>query len=140
VAGIVFAESPEAREELKALEAQVFPYIGRRITQEIDSAQADPAVRFVVLDAAILLEAGWARACDRIVYVDAPRAVRLTRLAEGRGWTGKEVEQRERMQLPLSEKRTRADDVIDNSGSREEVERQIDDLLHRWGAVGVTRS
>jgi dephospho-CoA kinase len=133
VAGIVFAATPEARAELKALEALVLPYIGRRIREEIEAAKADPSARLVVLDAAVLLEAGWNNACDRIVYVHAPREVRLRRVAEGRGWSAKEVAARERLQLSLTEKATRADDVVDNSGSPEQTEAQVDALLRRWG-------
>jgi dephospho-CoA kinase len=126
--GIVFAESCERH----ALEALVFPWIERRITEEITAAQANPAVVFIVLDAAIMLEAGWNQCCDRLVYVDAPRATRLQRLLEQRGWTEKEVQARESAQMPLSEKASRADDVVDNSGLPEEVDRQVADLLHRW--------
>jgi dephospho-CoA kinase len=133
VAGIVFAKTPRACDELRALEALVFPWIGRRAREEIAAAQDDPHARLVVLDAAVMLEAGWNKACDRIVYVDAPREVRLRRLAEGRGWSAKEVEERESAQLPLTEKATRADDAVDNSGSPEEAQRQVDDLLRRWG-------
>jgi dephospho-CoA kinase len=128
---IVFADKAERQ----ALEALVFPYIERRLQEEIAAAQADPQVPFVVLDAAIMLEAGWNRMCDRIVYVHAPRAVRLQRLAEQRGWTEKEVAARERAQMPLSEKISRADVVLDNSGPPEETAAQAADLLRRWGLI-----
>jgi dephospho-CoA kinase len=133
VAGIVFAKTPQARDELRALESLVFPWIGRRIGEEIATARSDPGTRLIVLDAAVMLEAGWNNVCDRIVYVHAPREVRLRRLAEGRGLGPKEVEQREGAQLSLTEKATRADDAVDNSGSPEETRRQVDDLLCRWG-------
>src|SRR6516225_7004907 len=70
---LVFAD-PGARRELEAI---VQPWIGDRLRAEIAKAQADPAVSFVVLDAAVMLEAGWQGACDLLVYVHAPRAVRL---------------------------------------------------------------
>ncbi len=133
VAGIVFAKTPGARDELRALEALVFPWIERRAREEIAAGQGDPHTRLVVLDAAVMLEAGWNRVCDRLVYVHAPREVRLRRLAEGRGWSAKEVEQRESAQLSLTEKATRADDTVDNSGSPAEAQRQVDGLLRRWG-------
>src|SRR5262249_20169155 len=88
VGAIVFADT----EELRALEALSFPWIERRMDEEIAAAQADPKVALVVLDAAILLEAGWDHRCDGIVFVDAPREVRLERLLEQRRWTEKEVE------------------------------------------------
>ncbi len=129
VAAIVFAKTPEARNELRALESLVFPWIERRAREEIAAAEA----RLIVLDAAVMLEAGWNSVCDRLVYVHAPREARLRRLAAGRGWGAKEVEQRESAQLPLTEKATRADDAVDNSGAPEAVQRQVDELLRRWG-------
>ena len=135
VAAIVFAKNPQAPDELRALESFVFPWIERRAREEIAGARADGRSRLVVLDAAVMLEAGWNNVCDRLVYVHAPREVRLRRLAEGRGWSAKEVAEREGAQRSLTEKATRADDAVDNSGSPEQVQRQVDDLLHRWGLV-----
>jgi dephospho-CoA kinase len=143
VAGMVFAKTPQAHDELRVLESFVFPWIERRAREEIAAARADGRVRLIVLDAAVMLEAGWNKVCDRLVYVHAPREARLRRLAAGRGWSAKEVEERESAQRSLTEKATRADDAVDNSGSPEEVRRQVDDLLRRWGlapdaAVGLT--
>jgi dephospho-CoA kinase len=132
VAGIVFAKGPGARDELRALESLVFPWIGRRAREEIAAADQEPQTRLVVLDAAVMLEAGWDKVCDRLVYVHAPRDVRLRRLAESRGWSAAQVEDRESAQCSLTEKATRADGAVDNSGSPEEAQRQVDDLLHRW--------
>src|SRR2546426_809520 len=55
IGAIVFADLVE----LRALEAQVFPYIEKRIVEEIAGARTQPDVKFIILDAAILLEAGW---------------------------------------------------------------------------------
>jgi len=126
---IVFADSRER----KVLEGLVFPWIERRISEEIAQAQGDRSVKFVVLDAAIMLEAGWAEACDRLVFVDAPREQRLQRLADERGWNAREVEKREESQWPLKEKQKRADWILDNSGSPEELVRQVQGLLKQWG-------
>jgi dephospho-CoA kinase len=131
IAGIVFDEPAE----LKALEAMVFPHIGRRARDEIAEAQADPAVRFVVLDAAVMLEAGWADACDRLVYVDASRDVRLARLAARSGWKPAEVAAREAAQLAPEAKRARADVVLMNDGTPGELQEQVDRLLGEWGLL-----
>jgi dephospho-CoA kinase len=131
VAAIVFA-SPAERQ---ALEALSFPWIEKRLREEIVAAQADPAVSLIVVDAAIMLESGWSRLCDQLVYIHAPRAVRLRRLAEQREWTPKEVEARESAQMSLTDKVSRADVAVDNSGSPEQTARQVDDLLRLWGVV-----
>jgi dephospho-CoA kinase len=129
LAGRVFGEPAERR----ALEAMVWPWIGRRLREQVAAARADPGVKFVLLDAAVLLEAGWNDVCDWLVYVHAPRAVRVRRLAGQRGWSAKEVEAREQAQLSLTDKARRADFALDNSGPPEALARQVDDLLPRWG-------
>lgn len=125
---IVFA-SPVERTNLEAL---VFPWIENSIRAEIAKAQADPKVPFVVLDAAIMLEAGWNKVCSKIVYVHAPRALRIERLTAARGWTADELAQRESAQLPLAVKAARADAAVDNSGSAENTRKQVDALLWLW--------
>lgn len=128
IAGIVFPNPTE----LKRLEALVFPHIGRRVEGEIAAADADPKARFVALDAAVMLEAGWSERCDRIVYVDAPREVRLARLAVRSGWSSAEVAAREASQMSEDEKKARSDAVIRNGGAPEQLQERVDDLLRTW--------
>jgi dephospho-CoA kinase len=125
---IVFAD-PEQR---NALEATVFPYIGKRTQQLIEAAQANRDAAFVVLDAAVLLEAGWGDWVDRIVYVDAPRELRVARLAARSGWNETELVGREAAQLPAEMKKTRADSVVMNEADVVRLQEQIDALLARW--------
>jgi dephospho-CoA kinase len=129
LAAIVFADPAER----KALEAMTHPWIRLAIRREIALAKRDPHVPLIVLDAAVMLEAGWNDVCDRLVFIEAPRAVRLERVARQRGWSEKEVAEREEAQLPLTEKAVRADHVLDNSASLEHLNCQVNDLLHQWG-------
>jgi dephospho-CoA kinase len=129
LAAIVFAD-PEQR---RALEDMVHPWIKQRMRAEVELAQKEPGVRFVVVDAAILLEAGWNDLCDRLVFVQAPPEMRRQRIAEQRGWTAAEVEAREQAQLPLTAKAVRADYTLDNAGSLDSLEQKVTDLLHLWG-------
>lgn len=131
IAAIVFADPAE----LKALEAQVFPHIQKRIIQEIAHAQNKDDVKFIILDAAILLETGWHSHCDKILFVAAPRSLRLARLKEKRGWDEAELERRERMQMPLEEKMNHADAVIVNDGEMMKVCRQVKETLVRWNII-----
>lgn len=129
IAAIVFA-NPEER---TALEGMVFPYIGQRALDQIHRAQADAETKFIVVDAAVMLEAGWEEVCDRIVYVDAPRSVRLARLAARSGWSDADLAAREAAQWPAEKKMKRAAAVIVNDGSREKLQDQVDRLLEKWG-------
>lgn len=135
LARVVFADP----NELKALEALTHPWIRRRAEELIRTASGGSAgVPLIVVDAALLLEAGWHNVCDRLVFVDAPREVRLGRVTARRGWTEQDLEGREAAQLPLTEKRSRADHVLENSSSLESLGRQVDDLMHLLG-VGAGR-
>jgi len=126
---IVFENSADRR----ALEAIVFPYIRVRAEAALAAAQADPDVRFVVLDAAVMLEAGWDGVCDKVVYVDAPRAQRLARVAARSGWTDSELAAREAAQWPAERKMAAADAVVVNDAGPEELGRQFDRLFGTWG-------
>ncbi len=130
LAAVVFADDAQRR----TLERIVHPYIEGRIRQEIARARSDPAVSLIVLDAAILLEAGWDRHCDRLVFVQAPNAVRQQRLAGLRGWGAKEVQDREQAQWPLIDKASRADFVLDNDGTPERLEDQVRTLFQQCAA------
>ncbi len=125
---IVFADA----EERRALEALVHPWIRRRLEEEIARARSDPGARFVVLDAAVLLEAGWDDVCDSVVFVDAPDEVRRRRVA-ARGWSADDLAAREAAQMPLTRKAERADHVLRNVASLDHLDRQVEGLLHQWG-------
>jgi dephospho-CoA kinase len=131
IAAIVFADAAK----LRFLEAQVFPHIENRIIQEIALARSKDEINFIILDAAIMIETGWHRHCDKVLFVDAPRPLRLARLKEKRGWSEEELDRREKMQMPLEEKMNRADAVIVNDGDFEKVVRQVKETLVRWKII-----
>lgn len=124
----VFADAGE----LRALEALVFSYIGRRIREEIDRARRRADVRFIVLDAAVMLEAGWNDVCDKLIFVEAPFAARRARVQQKRGWNEAELRARENLQWPPEQKKRRADAVIDNSGTLEMLAGQVSHWLRKW--------
>lgn len=126
LAAIVFAPTEEAERERRYLEQLTHPEIERRLAEQMEQARAAGAPA-VVVDAAVMLEAGWDAKCDLLVYVDAPRAQRLAR-ARGRGWSEAEFAARENAQQPLEAKRRRADLVIDNCGPPEQTRAQLERL------------
>ena len=129
---IVFAPGPEAQNERRFLEQLTHPEIARLIWRQVSSL-AGGGAEVVVLDAALLLETGWDQWCERIVFVDAPREMRLER-AKTRGWSEEDFAAREGAQDSLDRKRARADVIIDNSGSPERTQAQVEQcwasLLH----------
>lgn len=123
VAEIVFAD-PAQRTRLEAL---VHPLVKLRRAEMIARAMADGR-KGVVLDAPLLLEAGVDQECDYVVFVEAPMEVREARV-KARGWETGELRRREDAQLPLEEKRRRADITIVNDGPTEVVEDRVRMML-----------
>ncbi|HQU41730.1 MAG: dephospho-CoA kinase [Planctomycetia bacterium 21-64-5] len=123
---IVFGPSPEGRRELEYLEAITHPRITERLRQQAADLAAE-GMAVAVLDAPVMLKAGWDKFCNHIVFVEAPQEMRHAR-ALARGWRQEDIAARESAQEPLSIKRARADRVIDNSGSREQTRAQVERL------------
>jgi dephospho-CoA kinase len=130
--GRIVFPSPVERSRLEHL---VHPYIETRIREEIEKTQADPAAKFVVLDAAVMLEAEWDGVCNQLIFVDAPREVRLARVTAQRGWTAADLANREAVQMPAAKKKERADAVVDNGGSPAATTSQVLELLKGWKLV-----
>ncbi len=122
LAKVVFAPPPGGPCERRFLEALTHPEIGRRLAAQLEAAQG--VAPLAVLDAALLLEAGWGKICDCRAFVDAPPAARLARALQ-RGWTEADFAARESAQDSLQSKRARADWIIDNSGPVEHTQAQV---------------
>lgn len=105
-------------EELEALNAIVHPEVERMRREAIEAARLR-GDRIVVCDIPLLFEKGLAEHFDRLVLVDAPRAMRLDRLQRERNLPTAEAMAMIAAQMPAELKRARADIVIDNDGTLE---------------------
>lgn len=129
IAEIVFGESSEAKDALTFLESVTHPQIERRLNERLEQLRQMDRFPLVVLDAAIMFKAGWNSMCDQIVFVDAPRELRLKR-AKLRGLTEEQFDARESAQLSVDEKKKRANIVIDNSGPPQNTFSQVEEVWH----------
>jgi dephospho-CoA kinase len=123
IAKLVFGEASKTDAELLFLQDLLHPRIGQRlqsIGQEMDAA-GKPAI---VLDAPLLLEAGWKPFCDLVLMVDVPREIRLAR-AKLRGWTEADFDSREAAQVSVDEKRRLADFIITNAGTEADLRHAV---------------
>jgi dephospho-CoA kinase len=116
---------PSATADLNAL---VHPRVRERLTARLAAAGGRP----VVFDVPLLLESPLAARVTRWVLVASPEELREQRVA-GRGWPAGERARREARQADLSAKHARADHVLENHGSIEHLERQVDALLRQIG-------
>jgi len=122
LAEVVFGGPDDSNLDL--LESIVHPEIRNRIHGEMDSLKASAKVELLALDIPLLFEGDYQQHCDYVVFVDANLNVRQQR-AKLRGWADDELAKRESRQLPVEEKKLRADVVVDNSGSKEATARQL---------------
>lgn len=117
---IVFADP----EQLTWLEAQIHPLVGRRTAEWLGSLPADTEV--AVVEVPLLFEVGRDEVFDTTVAVVTADEVRRER-AEARGHAL--VDEREARQLSQAEKAERADHVVANDGSVEDLEQALSALL-----------
>jgi len=130
VAGIVFTDSPEATGELEFLESLVHPCITDQLVSTIAELKQSAKTGVLVIDAAVMFKAGWDRLCNKLIFVEVSERDRLARCQQ-RGWTSEEFYRRELSQESLELKRERADWVIDNSGSQQQLARQVTGIWNR---------
>jgi dephospho-CoA kinase len=128
---LVFGSGPQQRAARKKLEQIVHPRISEILARQVALAQSRPNVVAVILDAAILLEAGWRHICDAVVFIDTPLETRVERVTKSRGWSRDELQLREESQFPLERKRKEADYVVDNSGDEQVALSQLEAAFSR---------
>jgi dephospho-CoA kinase len=124
IGGIVFADP----DELGWLESQIHPLVGERIGAWLGSLPADAGV--AVVEVPLLFEGEMAPVFDTTVAVVTADEVRRAR-AEARGHTL--VGEREARQLSQAEKADRAEHVIENDGTVEELEQRLSALVAKLG-------
>jgi len=120
---IVFAD-PAALARLNAI---VHPLIGRDVAARVAAARAADPDRPVVVEAAILLEAGWRGLVDRLWVVSARPETAIARVMASRGLDRAEVERRIAAQAPEAERRRRADLIIENDGTPAELQARVEE-------------
>jgi dephospho-CoA kinase len=123
VADVVFSD-PDKREWLEGL---LWPRVGERIAEWRGRLQhADPRPRAAVVEVPLLFESGMEAVFDRTIAVVAEEPVRSER-AGARGH--RRVDERTSRQLSQEEKAQRADIVVRNDGSLDDLERALSSAL-----------
>jgi dephospho-CoA kinase len=121
---IVFKDA-EARRMLDSLVHPIVRQLAAQRFQEIGE-RGEPLACYEV---PLLYEGGLDRMYHPVVVVNAPLALREQRIAQRDGFDSAQIAARIAAQMPLEEKVRRADYVIDNSGSVEELDEATDAVL-----------
>ena len=131
LASIVFAD-PSARRDLEEI---VHPEV-RRLFAEGSEAYRDTD-RVVVFSAPLLVETGMHTAFEILVVVSATVATQIKRLMRQRGMSESSIRARIEAQAPLEDKAAVADFLVDNEGTLDELESQVDRLWNDLSARPV---
>ena len=130
---VVFGDEAARRK----LEAILHPRIRAEMARQMaDWNEREPG-RLVIVDIPLLYESGLDKRFDfeEILVVYVPREVQLERLMKRDGLSSEAAEQRLDAQMPIERKKELADVVIDNSGSLEQTEAQVEAYLRRKGCL-----
>ena len=140
---IVFADAAR----LARLNAIVHPRVLEAQDRELDAIERAEPHAIAVVEAALLIEAGYAPRLDHLVVTwctPEQQLARLTRQDAGRGanrgLTVDEARQRIAAQMPIDEKRQMADEVIDCSGSLEHTREQVVALVAKLKSLEADRT
>ena len=121
LARVVFADA-DARRDLEAI---VHPRVRHRVAEEVASRIGTDAI--VVFDSPLLIETGAYRDTQLVVVVSCLPETQIARLV-ARGMDEDDARVRLAAQMPLEDKVAVADVVLENEGSVEELEAQVDRL------------
>jgi phosphopantetheine adenylyltransferase/dephospho-CoA kinase len=121
-----------AGNRLSELTDIVWPAIRRLARKEIEQAQRDRPDVVVVLEAAVLIEAGWQDLVDEVWLTVVDPAVAVARARARDGVDAATVQARIDAQLSNAQRETHADKVIDNSGTEAELIQQLEGL---WASL-----
>ncbi|WP_085529564.1 dephospho-CoA kinase [Kocuria massiliensis] len=124
LARVVFSDE-SARERLNGI---VHPAVRAESRKRVDAAEEDPDSFVIVQDIPLLVETGQSDSFDGVIVVEAPEAARVERLVTTRGMDPDDARSRIRAQATDEQRRAISTWVIDNSGSEEETEEQVDRL------------
>jgi dephospho-CoA kinase len=112
----------------KSLEAIIHPKVEDERNRHLSDLQRE-GYELAVVDVPLLYETGLDRSFDVIIVVYVPQQVQEERLEARNHMTREAIRARVDAQMPIDEKKRRADYILDNSGTIEETRRQLDKIL-----------
>jgi len=122
----------DARRRLNAI---VHPLVRTWMAERTEEAE-DKGAEVIVHDVPLLFENGLDRIYADVVLVYVPEKLQLRRLVDGRGVSRDRAHAMIAAQMPIDEKRGRAQHVIDNSGSRDATREQVEKV---WAEIVAAR-
>jgi dephospho-CoA kinase len=111
--------------KLATLTGILHPLVMARVEDLITKCGPQPAVRAIVLDVPLLVEVGWEKRCDHIIFVDCAPPMRLERAKKKGIFEADQLKIRENLQISLDKKKRIADNIVDNNSDLSGLSKQI---------------
>ncbi len=124
LAEVVFADA----RKLSLINEIIHPLVLQRAEELIKQYNCQNQVKAIVLDMPLLLEVGWLKRCDRLIFVDCEQKLRLDR-AKKLGFDKNQAKIRENFQISLDSKANLADNTINNNSDFSELAKQVTDIF-----------
>jgi dephospho-CoA kinase len=115
----------DSPEELDFLQRLVHPRVLQRCEAVILAFQGDPDVAGIVLDMPLLLEVGWEKKCDFLVFVDCCEEKRRRRIEKNAKIDIEQLKIRENFQISLDKKKEKAHYMINNNSDKSDMAEQV---------------
>jgi dephospho-CoA kinase len=125
LAGIVFAGA----RNLAALNRIIHPLVFKGVRELIKKANRQSRVKAIVLDMPLLMEVGWAKRCDKLIFVKCRQKIRVKRSQRAAILEKVELKYREKFQISLDKKESIADNTIDNNSGFSALAGQVTDIF-----------
>ena len=124
LADIAFADY----NKLASLNRIIHPLVLSRVEQLIEQYSRQNKVKAIVLDMPLLVEVGWDKRCDKLIFVDCRRKIRADR-AKKMGFDKNQLKIRENFQISLDNKVSLADNTVENNSGFTTLVRQVTDIF-----------
>jgi len=124
LANIVFNDA----KKLSVLSKEIHPLVLERTERLIRKYNHLSQVKAIVLDMPLLVEVGWGQRCDKNVFVDCRKELRIDR-ARKKGLSKDQIKIRENFQISLDKKAELADNKIDNNSDFSALVRQVSNIF-----------
>ena len=124
LAELVFADA----RKLSLINEIIHPLVLQRAEELIEQYNRQNQVKAIVLDMPLLVEVGWDKRCDKLIFVDCRQKLRLDR-AKKMGFDKNQVKIRENFQISLDNKIAIADNTINNNSEFSALAKQVTDIF-----------
>jgi len=124
LAEVVFTDA----DKLSSINEIIHPIVLQRAEELIKKYNSQNQVKAIILDMPLLVEVGWDKRCNKLIFVNCDQKLRLNR-AKKLDFDKNQVKIRENFQISLDNKANLADNIVENNSDFSALARQVTDIF-----------